>query len=183
MKALDGVKIALDAMLDGSLLISQDFEIVYANKVLEAEFGPEWRNLKCHEYFHKLDSPCRWCQNYRSSNGESFSWEWTCPSSGKVYDVHCTPLNLPDSKPLAFTCLYEISKMRSAERSIRKARDFYAALNQLFISTLNASSEGAFLNESCRILFRSCDLKGVWIGLLDSNEQVAPVASCGMDKN
>ncbi len=183
MDALDGVKLSLDALHEGAMLIGPDSMIAYANLRLEEEFGSAWRDKPCHEYFHNACKPCKWCQSYRVFAGERLSWEWNRSGSGKIYEMRESPLRLPDGRIFKLLCIHDVTARRSAERALGRAKDFYSALSQISQAIARIPSEDGLFEESCRILVRSCHLKGAWIGMLGGDGSVGVAASDGMDKD
>ena len=74
-EALEGernkLKGILDSMTDGVYIVNQQYEILYANPVIEKEFGPV-KGRKCHEYFYELPNACSWCKGKEVFAGKSF---------------------------------------------------------------------------------------------------------------
>lgn len=52
----------LDTMGNGVCIINKDFEIQYANPIIETEFG-KVEGQKCHKYFHEKETACHSCSN------------------------------------------------------------------------------------------------------------------------
>ena len=64
----------LNSMEDGVYIVNQQYDIEYANPVLQEEFGP-FVGRKCFEYFHNLDEVCPWCKNQDVWAGKTVRWE------------------------------------------------------------------------------------------------------------
>lgn|GEM_PF-5703384 len=123
----------LDAMENGVYIISENYEIEYANPALISQFGP-CEGQKCHEYFDNRKDICPWCKNEKIRAGKTLRWEWHCSKSGMTYDVLNTPIRNPDGSLSTLVVLHDITERKRSERAARQAE---RVLQQIFRESLD----------------------------------------------
>jgi PAS domain S-box-containing protein len=112
----------LDTMPDGIYIVNQQFDVEYANPVIEQQFGP-LDGRKCYAYFHDQEEACPWCKNASVFEGETVHWEWDSSRTGKTYDVFDTPLANSDGSVSKLKIIHDITERKLAEEKLRRAYD------------------------------------------------------------
>jgi len=116
----------LDTIPDGVYIVNQQYDIEYANPVIEREFGPV-RGKKCYAYFHDRDQACDWCKNPTVFDGNSVQWEWSSAKTGKTYEVFDTPLPSSDGRVSKLKLIHDITTRKQAEAELeRRNRELQA---------------------------------------------------------
>lgn len=113
----------LDSMNDGVYVISEQYDVEYANAAVINEFGTI-SSTKCYQYLHHRTEPCPWCKMEDILAGKSVRWEWECSQNGKVYDCLDTPLVNPDGRVSKLKILRDITERKQADREIRDLAKF-----------------------------------------------------------
>jgi len=105
----------LDIMPEGICIINEQFELEYANSVLEKQWGPiEGRT--CTTYFNDLDEPCPVCKPSEVFARPNHSLEWYSAKKGRTYEIFAIPLQDPDDRPIALEIFRDVTERRAAER-------------------------------------------------------------------
>ena len=122
----------LDSMNDGVYIVSQQYEILYTNPVIEEEFGPV-QGRKCHEYFYELPTACSWCKAKEVFAGNAVRWEWHALKTGKTYDLFDAPMVGPDGTRCKLQFRRDVSDRKRAEKALRQSEKRY----RLLVDTMN----------------------------------------------
>jgi PAS domain S-box-containing protein len=130
----------LDSMSDGVYIVNQQCDMVYANPVIEREYGPI-EERKCHEYL--LDQPgvCDWCKKEEVLAGETVRREWYSPKTDKTYDILDTPFVGPDGVPCKLAIIRDISDRTRAERALRESEERHRMLVESMNDGLGVQDE------------------------------------------
>jgi len=110
----------LNSMEDGVYIVNQQYDIEYANPVLQEEFGP-FVGRKCFEYFHNLKEACEWCKNPEVFVGKTVRWEWYSSKSQKTYDLIDTPLKNLDGSISKLEIFRDVTDRKRAEEALRES--------------------------------------------------------------
>ena len=113
----------LDSMNDGVYVISEQFDIEYANAAIINEFGTI-PSKKCYQHLHNRTEPCPWCKMADILAGKSVRWEWECSQNGKFYDCLDAPVVNPDGSVSKLKILRDITERKQADREIRDLAKF-----------------------------------------------------------
>jgi len=128
----DKLKGILDSMTDGVYIVNQQYGILYANPVIEKEFGPV-KERKCYEYFYELSTACSWCKAKDVFAGKVVRWEWHALKTGKTYDLFDAPMMGPDGTRCKLQFRRDISDRKRAEKALRQSEKRY----RLLVDTMN----------------------------------------------
>jgi PAS domain S-box-containing protein len=107
----------LDTMPDGVYIVDNQFDIEYANPVIEREFGLVG-GKKCYAYLHERDEVCPWCKNELVFDGNKIHWEWSSPKTGKAYDFFDSPLTNSDGSISKLKIIHDITNRKQAEAEL-----------------------------------------------------------------
>jgi PAS domain-containing protein len=105
------------AMPDLIYIVSEQFDIIYANPAFESEFG-DYRNKKCFSVLEKSRQQCSWCHIDRVITGNTVRWELTCSRNGKTYDIIKTPLNNADGSISLLSIFRDITELKQHHTQI-----------------------------------------------------------------
>ncbi len=111
----------LDTMTDGIYVISQNFDIEYANKALINDFGP-LGDAKCYSYLFGRTEPCPWCLQGDIRN--TAHWEWESPKTGKIYDTIDAPLVNSDGSISKLKIIRDITSYKRVQREMEDLAKF-----------------------------------------------------------
>lgn len=101
-------------------LLTQDYEISYANRLFVEYFG-EPRDLKCYKLLFNGDQPCENCESFKVLNtNKTHYWEWTGPN-GRIYNIIDYPFVDHDGKALILEMGLDITEKRRMQQSILSA--------------------------------------------------------------
>ncbi|MEK6531991.1 MAG: PAS domain-containing protein [Deltaproteobacteria bacterium] len=109
----------LEAMEDGVYIVNRDYDIEYANPVIEREFG-QYKGRKCFSYFHDRTQICPWCPNQRVFAGDVVRWEWHSLKNGKTYDLIDSPLKNPDNTISKLEIFRDITQRIASEKEVKQ---------------------------------------------------------------
>jgi len=131
----DNLKNVFESMVDGIYIVSQQYDIQYANQVLTKEFGA-YETLKCYKYFHNRTEVCPWCKAIDVFAGKTVRWEWHSPKNQKDYDLIDSPLiNLDGSisKMEIFRDITEQKKQKAQKLKLNQQQEELKRLESLKI--------------------------------------------------
>ncbi len=150
----------LDSMNDGVYIVNQECDMVYANPVIEREYGPT-EGRKCYEYLLGQTEVCEWCKNKEVLAGETVRREWYSPKSEKTYDIIDTPFVGPDGVPCKMAIIRDISDRIGAERALRESEERHRMLVETMNDGLGVQDENGVWtyvnNRFCEMLGYSRD--------------------------
>ncbi|MEN6307609.1 MAG: PAS domain S-box protein [Anaerohalosphaeraceae bacterium] len=118
---LDRLLGILDTMPDGIYVVSNNFDIEYANKALLNDFGPIGDN-KCYKYLFGRTEPCPWCLQGDVRN--TAHWEWESHKTGKVYDTIDAPLVNLDGSISKLKIIRDITSYKYVQRKMEDLAKF-----------------------------------------------------------
>jgi PAS domain S-box-containing protein len=108
----------LENMPDGVYIADRDRNILYANPVLERNFGPI-SGKKCHQYLDGRETICPWCRGPEVFAGQTLRWEWKSEITGKIYELFDTPIRQADGSVVRLEILHDVTWRKQAEDALR----------------------------------------------------------------
>lgn len=112
----------LDSMPDGVYIVNRDFEIDYANPVIQQEFGSV-NGKKCYKYLHDRKKPCPWCNNKEVFAGKTLRWEWHSHKNNKTYDLLDAPVKNNDGTISKLELFRDITELKKIEQNLINAKN------------------------------------------------------------
>lgn len=109
----------LDAMPDPVHVISEDFEVTYANPAFEAEFG-SLSGSKCFAVMESRDGECPWCRLGEIQHGRTVRTTEKRDAGGKVFDILAVPLRNTDESVSMLSILRDITEHRQSQERIEQ---------------------------------------------------------------
>ena len=122
----------LDSMSDGVHIVNQQCDMVYANPVIEREYGPI-EGRRCYEYLRDQPQACAWCKNEEVFAGKTVQREWYSSKADKTYDILETPFIGPDGVLCKLAIVRDISDRTRAERALRESEERH----RMLVETMN----------------------------------------------
>ncbi|MGZ8183943.1 MAG: PAS domain-containing protein [Methylobacter sp.] len=102
------------------VLLSQDYQVTFANRFFEQRYGKA-RGRPCHEYLFNRDKPCEVCETFKVlKTNAPINWEWTGPD-GHDYEIHDFPFTDIDGSPMIMEVGVDVTEMNRAKRALREA--------------------------------------------------------------
>ncbi len=152
----------LDTMPDGIYIVNSQYEMEYANPVIERQFGIA-QGRKCYSYAHDRASMCPWCHNEEVFAGQTAHWEWTEEATGKTYEVYEMPLTNADGTLSKLKLLHDVTTRKQAEGELQRRNE---ELQALTISERKQRQLAETLRTAAQELTQSLDLDVVLRTLL-----------------
>lgn len=109
----------LNTMEDGVAIINDNYEIVYANPVIEREFGA-YGKRKCYEYFHDITKICSRCKDQNIFEEKTASWEWYSVKNKKTYEISDLPLRNADGSVSKLETFRDITERKKSEAALKE---------------------------------------------------------------
>ena len=153
----------LNTIPDGVYIVNQQFEVEYANPVIERDFGLV-DGKKCYAYFYDRNSPCDWCKNEAVFSGERSSSEWNSAKTGKTYEVFDTPLTNLDGSVSKLKLIHDITARKHVAAELEKRN---LELQALSASERKQRQEAETLRAVTQALTRTLNLDTVLKTLLN----------------
>ena len=105
------------------ILLSEDYQVTYANKYFIERFG-ESHGKRCFEYLFNRTEPCEVCETFKVfKTGMPLNWEWTGPDR-RNYSLFDFPLTDVDGSPLVMEMGIDITELKQKEAEIRELNTF-----------------------------------------------------------
>ncbi|MFH1313838.1 MAG: PAS domain S-box protein [Candidatus Eisenbacteria bacterium] len=135
---------------DGVNVVNDQYDIVFANKVLEDTFGP-WEERKCYEYFENETEVCKTCPGPAVFEGKTIWKEWHCSKIGRIYELIDSPLRNPDGSISKLEVLRDITARKQIERELLHSEAKYAALVEQATDGVLVAQDNVlkFVNKAC----------------------------------
>ncbi len=147
-------------MSDGVHIVNQQCDMVYANPVIEREYGPI-TGRKCFDYLRDQPQACAWCENEEVFAGKTVRREWYSAKADKTYDILETPFVAPDGVLCKLAIVRDISDRTRAERALRESEERHRMLVETMNDGLGVQDENGIWtyvnNRFCEMLGYSRD--------------------------
>jgi PAS domain S-box-containing protein len=102
------------------VLLSQDYQVTFANRFFEQRYGKA-QGRPCHEYLFNRDKPCDVCETFKVlKTNTPINWEWTGPDDHD-YEIHDFPFTDIDGSPMIMEVGVDVTEMKRAKRALREA--------------------------------------------------------------
>ncbi|WP_235209269.1 transporter substrate-binding domain-containing protein [Methylobacter sp. BBA5.1] len=102
------------------ILLSQNYEVVFANRFFEQRYGKA-RGKRCYEYLFKRDTPCEVCDTFRTlKTNAPVEWRWSGPDRHD-YEIHDFPFKDIDGTPMIMEVGIDITEITRAKQALREA--------------------------------------------------------------
>ncbi|MBF0345910.1 MAG: PAS domain S-box protein [Nitrospirae bacterium] len=161
-------------------LHGQDYRIHFANRYFMEHFGDP-KAGPCFSVIRQQDEICKECIPLRVLNTKiPAEWEWTRPSTARVYKMYNHPFVDVDGSPLVLKLGVDITEIRMAEEKISRLNRLYHVLSSINEAIVRIRNKDALFYETCKIAVSYGEFKMVWIGLFDKQlSSISPVAFYG----
>ncbi|MDO9269022.1 MAG: transporter substrate-binding domain-containing protein [Methylobacter sp.] len=102
------------------VLLSQDYQVTFANRFFEQRYGKA-QGRPCHEYLFNRDKPCDVCETFKVlKTNTPINWEWTGPDD-RDYEISDFPFTDTDGSPMIMEVGIDVTEMNRAKRALREA--------------------------------------------------------------
>lgn len=102
------------------VLLSQDYQVIFANRFFEQRYGKA-QGRPCHKYLFNRDKPCEVCETFKVlKTNAPVNWEWTGPDDYD-YEIHDFPFTDIDGSPMIMEVGVDVTEMNRAKRALREA--------------------------------------------------------------
>ncbi|MGZ8222008.1 MAG: PAS domain-containing protein, partial [Methylobacter sp.] len=102
------------------VLLSQDYQVIFANRFFEQRYGKA-QGRPCYEYLFNRDKPCEVCETFKVlKTNTPINWEWTGPDDHD-YEIHDFPFTDNDGSPMIMEVGVDVTEMNRAKRALREA--------------------------------------------------------------
>lgn len=129
----------LDAFPFGIYIVNERYHIEYTNSLIQKLFGVP-NGLKCHQFFHDRETPCKWCKNERVFKGETVIWYWHSEKTNRDYELFDLPLKNDDGSISKIEVFNDITKrVRLASELARFKLAVEQSADGIIISDLEGS--------------------------------------------
>jgi len=141
-----------EAMHDGVCIISDDYTLVFMNKIMIESFG-QGTGEKCYRVLNRRDDVCPWCRSNEVFEGNTIRWEYSVPTLDKTYDLIELPLQSADGTISRLSIYRDITQRKKREEKIKTLEEDYKRLfEHLGCGVYISSKEGKFLNANQALL-------------------------------
>lgn len=101
------------------------YEILYANKAIQAAFKQPLIGKICYQEFQGLQSPCEFCTNamIKTIDNEPYYWEFHNPILNADFQIVDRVIRWPHGREVRFEMAVDITDRKNAEREIRQLNE------------------------------------------------------------
>ncbi|MGZ5052015.1 MAG: PAS domain-containing protein [Methylobacter sp.] len=102
------------------VLLSQDYQVAFANRFFEQRYGKA-HGRPCYQYLFDRDSPCDVCESFKPFQTKTpVNWDWTGPD-GHDYEIHDFPFTDIDGSTMIMEVGIDVTEMNRAKQALREA--------------------------------------------------------------
>ncbi len=146
---------ALNTLDDGIYVVDKNYDVEYANQVIEKEFGLA-AGRKCYTYLYDRKEPCPWCKIDEVFAGNSIRWEWYSEKNDRHYNLLDTPMENADGSISMFKLSRDVTNQKLAESLLFKEKQraqSYLDIASVMIVALDENGIITIMNQrACKIL-------------------------------
>lgn len=183
------LKDVFECIKDGISVLDMDMNIILVNSTMEKWYASEMPIVgnKCYKVYHGRLSPCEPCPAIRTlknkgPEAEIVPFEVGGGLKGWL-EVYTHPFINSQTGNIIGVIEYvrNITERVKAETEIKRLSRVLAMLSGINEAILRIKDKAYLLNEACKIAVQRGGFRLVWIGLLDAEGFVRPVARYGFD--
>lgn len=102
------------------VLLSQDYQVIFANRFFEQRYGKA-SGRPCYEYLFNRDKPCEVCETFKVlQTNAPINWEWTGPD-GRDYEIRDFPFRNSDGSSMIMEVGIDVTEINQAKQALREA--------------------------------------------------------------
>ncbi len=102
------------------VLLSQDYQVLFANRFFEQRYGKA-AGRPCYAYLFNRDSPCEVCETFKVLKTRApVNWEWTGPDDHD-YEIHDFPFTDTEGSLMIMEVGIDVTEMKRAKQALREA--------------------------------------------------------------
>ncbi|MDD5460233.1 MAG: ATP-binding protein [Methylococcales bacterium] len=102
------------------VLLSQDYQVMFANRFFEQRYGKAHQR-RCYEYLFDRSKPCDVCETFKvMKTGAPTDGEWTGPDDHD-YEIHNFPFTDSDGSPMIMEVGIDVTEMKRAKQALCEA--------------------------------------------------------------
>lgn len=151
-KATQWLSPILDALEDGIVLISSDYEIALMNQASVSVFG-QGTGKKCYQVLNSYESRCRRCNAEEVFGGKTINREAYIRTVEKTFDITELPLRDSNGTVSKLSIYRDITRRKEDEERLRATQADYSGLfEHVGCGVFLSSKEGKFLNANNALL-------------------------------
>ncbi len=134
---------ALDTTDQGVSIIDQDYEVLFQNSVVEANFGGAIGGT-CHEVYFERRTPCEGCQLADVIGKHKHSTSQRELQNGRIFEVTLAPFKNRDGRTVAVETMKDVTERERAEVALRKSETKYRNLISRMSEGIAVTDKGHF---------------------------------------
>lgn len=129
-----------DHMTDGMAIITPEFKLEFANKVLRERINDDITDAECHRQLFGLDDICPGCPMERTLKGRETRWEVESGGAGsglqgesgakRVYEVNATPVKNSNGSISVLEILRDITQRKKSEEKLLRYSERLKSFNK-----------------------------------------------------
>lgn len=102
------------------ILLSQDYQVTFANRFFEQRYGKA-HGRPCYKYLFDRDKPCEVCDTFKVlQTNTPINWTWTGPDD-RDYEIHDFPFTDIDGLPMIMEVGVDVTEMNRAKQALHEA--------------------------------------------------------------
>jgi PAS domain S-box-containing protein len=101
----------------------ENYEILYVNSAVKAQFGENIVGKKCHKVFQNLEAPCDFCTNpliFGKNTGKTHIWEFQNKVDKRWYRCIDRAITWPDGRTVRYEMAIDIHERKQVEDALRE---------------------------------------------------------------
>ena len=136
----------LDALANGIYVISEDYTVLYMNRIMKDWFG-DGTGKKCHEVINNTSGLCPWCRCGQILEGEQGIREIYVPKVDKTFEQAESPVRMPDGTLAKLSIYQDITHRKQREARLKATvEDYRTIFEHVAVGVYISTKEGKFLD-------------------------------------